>query len=242
MSKKYIELYRNSPSNGEGLILSLSIIPNIPWYGLSNDEARNLERNYYLRSGNKRVSSVFETISEEYRPQLISQMFAEKWTRLWEDYKTRYETLSPYNITETGNDSKIVDTDTITKHGKVVDETATDTGTVETESNSNGSDNQNIFGFNSTTAVGANSSTDTDKSDSKETRDLSATRKQTNSGEDVIDGSEIETGEHTITKKGNLGTHTPQKLIMENFELWKTPYFEKVFSDIDAYIMLQVYD
>lgn len=239
---KYIELYPTSPIEGSGLISQISENAFIPWFTFTPEQKQHLERNYFLRSGNKRVSKSFEIIAAGYRSALLVQMFVDKWTRLWDDFKLQYQTLSPYNITETGNNSSNKDIADVTTYGKTVTNNGTDTGTITTVTSGNSSDNQNIFGFNSTTAVGANSSTNNDSSNSTETRDLKDSNTQVASGEDVTESNTLEESEHTVTRTGNIGNTSFQELIKQDFDLWAMPYFEKVFADIDDYIMLKVYN
>lgn len=74
-----------------------------------------------------------------------------------------------------------------------------------------------------------------------ETRDLDDSRTETNSGQDETSRSENRGEDWTINKTGNIGYTTPQKLIREEFDIWKTPFFAIVFEDIDAFCTISVY-
>ena len=74
-----------------------------------------------------------------------------------------------------------------------------------------------------------------------ETRDLDDSRTETNSGQDETSRSENRGEDWTINKTGNIGYTTPQKLIREEFDIWRTPFFAIVFEDIDAFCTISVY-
>lgn len=236
---RYLDLYPNSLSLGEGLFSALSET-DVPWATLDEDSKSALEIAYGLRSGNKVLMSLFAQVSENNRVKFLKEFYLEKWTKLWNDYKLEYEPLDGYIVNETGSNTKNINKEETTEFGKIVNETGTDTGTVGVNGSTTSNGTDSIYGFNSVEAVPADSNTDNDISNSTETRDLEATRSTTNSGEDNVNGTESETGSYTIKKTGNIGYTTPQEMLRQDFELWKEPYFNQVFADIDSYIMLSI--
>ena len=238
---KYSELYPDSVL-GSGIVSELSNIATIPWYNLSEAEKQSLEVAYFNRSGSKPVSSQFTLIHTTRRAPFLATYFGEKWKRLWDDFKEEYSAINPYNITEQGNDSREREHDSINTFGRIVDEAGTDTGTVDNTGNDTTSSESGIFGFNSLESVPSDTGASEGTSQSKETRDLSATRKTTNSGQDTLDRNESESGEYLTTKTGNIGYRSPSELIREDILTWATPYFQIVFADIDSVITLKIYN
>ena len=236
---RYLDLYPNSLSLGEGLFSELSET-DVPWAILDSESKAALEIAYGLRSGNKMVMSLFTQVSENNRVKFLKEFYLEKWTKLWNDYKLEYAPLDGYVVNETGSNTKNINKEETTEFGKIVNETGTDTGTVGVNGSTTSNGTDNFYGFNSAEAVPANSNEDTDVSNSTETRDLEATRSTTNSGEDNVNGTESETGSYTIKKTGNIGYTTPQEMLRQDLELWKEPYFNQVFADIDMHIMLSI--
>lgn len=238
---KYIELYPDSPL-GSGLIFELSAIQTIPWFSLSESEKQSLEVAYFNRYGSKPISSQFSIIHTTRRAPFLAAFYGEKWKRLWQDFKEEYSAINPYTITEQGSDSRERVHDATTDFGRVVDEIGTDTGTVDNTGNDTTSTESGIFGFNSIESVPSDTGASEGTSQATETRDLSATRKTTNSGQDTVNREESENGEYATTKTGNIGYRSPSELIREDILTWATPYFEIVFADIDSAIALKIYN
>ena len=238
---KYIELYPDSPI-GTGLIQEISNIASVPWHSLHSAEKQSLEIAYFNRSGSKPISAQFEIIHPTRRAAFLVAFYGEKWKRLWQDFKEEYSAINPYTITEQGSDSRERVHDTTTDFGRVVDEIGTDTGTVDNTGNDTTSSESGIFGFNSIESVPSDTGTSEGTSQATETRDLSATRKTTNSGQDTVNREESESGEYATTKTGNIGYRSPSELIREDILTWATPSFEIVFADIDSAIALKIYN
>lgn len=235
----YLETYQNSLSEGLGLVSALS--PLSPWQNIGVDQFKALERAYSLRSGFKTVLPAFLTISEEGRVSLLSAMFNQKWTRMWEDYSLEYGTLDAYLVEETGNKEITRDNSRTIKYGKTVRDIGSDTGTVTNEGSDTNTMLDNVYGFNSNSAVPSTSGNDNTSSESTETRNISTTRDTTNAGQDERNDDDRELEDYQVTKRGNIGYSTPQKLLREDIELWARPFFDIVFSDIDSVITIMVY-
>lgn len=239
---KYSEAFPQSVTIGKGLIFGLSLLENIPWYSLSNSDKQSLERAYYIRSGDKTVYSKFLEFTEVEQAQLISNVYNEKWTKYWNLFKLEYDPLSAYLVEETGNRNKNFDTSRTTTYGKIENVNSSDTGTVTDNGSNSNSSTDSVFGFNSIDSVPSDTSSGNEQNTNTETRNLTNTTNTSNSGSDDISGKDIEAEKYTVSKQGNIGYSTPQKLLSGEFELWKTPFFQMVFSDIDKFIMLKIYN
>lgn len=234
---KYKELYPQSLSDGVGLISTLSSL-EVPWAAMNIPA---IERMYGVRSGFKTIVDSFIEVPAELRASVLFAMFNEKWTKLWNIYKLEYNPLSAYKVVETGENSVEKQSSDVHEYGKTQNEVSNDTGTVTDASTSESSTNAGLYGFNSNTSVPSDTSVASASENSTETRDLNITRTRTDGGSDTIDREDREVGEHNISKEGNIGYSTPQKLLREEFELWAIPFFQKVFDDIDSFITIMVY-
>lgn len=237
----YISVYPNSFSLGEGLFKELSMIADIPWYALSNDDKDSLERAYCLRSGVKKISSQFLEISKEERAYSIFSVYKSKWKKYWALFELEYDPLSAYIVEESGNKAETDGLTRTTTYGRVDTTSSTDTGTVNTANTVQSDSDSYVYGFNSVGSVPTDSSDSNETTSDIETRNLSANRTTTASGSDSIKDMNLLDSEYSVSKKGNIGYATPQKLLTGEFELWSTPFFNMVFSDIDKMIMLKVY-
>lgn len=234
---KYKELYPQSLSDGVGLISTLSAL-EVPWAAMN---IPSIERMYGVRSGFKTIVDSFVEIPAELRASVLYYMFNEKWTKLWNIYNLEYNPLSAYKVVETGENSVEKQSSDLHQYGKTQNEVSDDTGTVTDATASDSSNNVGLYGFNSQSSVPSDTTVASASENSTETRDLNATRTRTDGGSDTIDREDSEVSEHNITKEGNIGYSTPQKLLREEFELWAIPFFQKVFDDIDSFITIMVY-
>lgn len=237
---RYRELYPNTVT-GEGLIYELSNLESIPWYNISDDEKRNLELSYYVRSGFKVVIDTYAELPANTRAKIIQAFFQESWKKIWDDYKLEYKANEGYTMVENRNENKERTLDDDITYGRVISENSTDTGTVGTTQNTQTNGQENVFGFNSQSNVPSNSDTETLSDNINETRNLAGSRTSNNSGADERDIHETNADEYSSTKKGNIGYQSPQRLIKDDIELWSTPFFQRVFADIDSFFTILIY-
>lgn len=230
-----------SLTSGSGIVSSLANDNKVPWAILPTEDIRKIEQLYNIRSGFKTITTTLETLTIEEIASLIVVMYKDKWERLWETFKTEYNILEPYKITETGDREKTRGEINTLQHGKSVTSNGSDTGNLTTQGNDTTNGTDSLYGFNSVDAVPSDISTENLTTNSTETRNLQTSNTTTNSGTDssMTDSEDVE--EYTITKQGNNGFKTAQELIRENFDLWKNTFFEYVFDDIDRMITLSVY-
>lgn len=220
----YLETYPLSISTGQGLIFELSSITEIPWNVLTDEQKHDIERLYGVRSGFKTLVNSFLSVEISARARLLSALYAQKWTRLWEDYVLEYNPLDVYTLTETGSRDIEKSVSDVTKygktqnetgtdggsvtrsgedtiqHGRVVTETGTDTGTVKTDGADNNNSTNSLYGFNSSLPVPSGTDTEQNTSNATETRDLTTSRNVTNSGTDTRNTSDTENRNLTNSK------------------------------------------
>lgn len=238
---KYSELYPESTSNGEGLIATLSRIEAIPWSEYDEDLKLNLERLYGVRSGFKEVIDAFILVPEVSRAALLSALYADKWRRLWDNFKLSYNPLDAYKVSEKINSIKKRETTLKIAYGRETDSTSNDVGKVINTGTTSDDVNSKTFGFNSEAAVPVDVDSSAGSYQDTENRDIDLTTHTANSGEDNHTDNSTDTDESTVDKSGNIGYTSPQELIRQEFEIWGTPFFNLVFADIDQFITIQVY-
>ena len=278
---RYEEKYPNSAASGEGLIRNLSLLPDAPWADINPLQFNVLEIAYFLRSGFKELSAQFQKLPDEATARVIAITYFDKWRRYWELFKKEYDPLNAYIVNETlkretghnkteKTDYGKVETKDITlsresteetKYGKTETVNGTDTGTVDNTNTTTADSGASVYGFNSTSAVPSEKVLDNTNETAKETRNLSSSNTQVDSGTDTVTSIHEDTGKDTITnsgednktfagtetedvterREGNIGYTTPQELMRQEFELWARPYFDIVFADIDNLITVMVY-
>lgn len=133
------------------------------------------------------------------------------------------------------NDVNKVPTAVTTQEG-----TEQHSGTDTTTTQSHGTKDISTTG-KTTTGVTQNSSTETDTTT---TGTFNATTKDIRSdttSENTTDDTNIKE-DITRNRSGNIGQHTYQELLQQEFELWKWNFFKQVFADVDELLILKVYD
>lgn len=239
MIATYQSLYPESLSNGIGLISEITSRDGIPWAGAVNVE--DLERLYSIRSGFKTVTAAFINTPSEHRPDILLTLFKHRWKRLWDDYNLTYNPLDAYRVIETGTRNTETSDRRDFTHGHTVSEQGTSAGTIGTESESALDTTDGVYGFNSSSSVPAATGTESTTSADTETRDLTSSRNVTNAGTDNTVSAGTDNEEYQYEKAGNIGYTTPQELLRQDIELWREPYFDQVFNDIDSFITIMVY-
>lgn len=234
----YKQLYPQTLTDGIGLITELSRL-DVPWKGPF--DPTQLERAYALRSSSKTVLDTFAELPNNIRPNIIENYFKEKWKKNWNIFKLEYNPLSAYKVVESGKNTLTRDLQDAFNYGRKQEETTEDNGTVVDASERTNNNYNGIYGFNSALAVNANQQILSAEDTNTQTRDLDGSRVRQDSGTDTTAKTGTEKTDHDVTKEGNIGYSTPQKLLREEFELWRKPFFEIVFKDIDDFITIQVY-
>ena len=235
---KYSELYTET-FTGVGLLSQITSLAGCPWNN-SVDQTQ-VEMAYANRSASKNINPNFVRFTDEYRPLILLAYFREKWQKLWDTYLLDYNPLSPYKVDEVGEHNKQNTGSDATEYGKEIAENATDEGTIQNTGTNTDNGARNVYGYNSDVAVPSETTNDNGTSESTETRDLTGNRNITQSGTDTTTKSDTEVYDYSVNKTGNLGFITPQDMIRREFEIWNSPFFERVFSDVDSFIALKIY-
>ena len=92
---------------------------------------------------------------------MLTTLFAEKWTRLWNDFKLEYNQLDAYRVDETVTRDRDDSDESTNTFGKVIDSTHTDSGSVDTNTVTADTSDGSVYGFNSITNVPSDKNTTT---------------------------------------------------------------------------------
>lgn len=93
----------------------------------------------------------------------------------------------------------------------------------------------------STTDVTQNSTTTITGAESGTSDGTTSQTRKDDTTEDSTDNLDIKE-EISRNRSGNVGQNSYQELLRQEFELWKWNFFKQVFSDVDAFLILNVYD
>lgn len=231
----------NGWADGTGIFAILALNGTLPW-AESGIDSTTLDLAYFgNHSGGKFCAPLArrfvdeETgeISAAHRAALAKIILAKhivNWNHLWATYDVDYNPVESYDVT-ISRDLVKADNREDDMSGTIA-KTGTDTvayGKVDSGINS-------TYGFNSTEAVPTNESSVTASGSDVNTKNLLDT--QDESGASVNSGEESE----TISKHGNNGVYTKQRLISEDRSLWIWDFFESVFKDLDTELALKYFD
>lgn len=258
MKKRLIDFYSNPIKNG----IFYSLYNNNNFKELFNklklndeQEVHSLDCDYiYNRSGLKTVSLLMRRIVDGYVVtdngdgvftfvngklqkvtwdwilsqsnqdiinSIIKVRYLKKWSELADTLSYDYDALNPFRM---DTDSKY--SDTLDSEGR--NETSS-SGVSDGITNSSGTDN--IFGFNSSSEVPSDSSEGLIKNNNINSSETSGT------SEYVRNNS----GERTITRKGNIGNKSSQQLIEEQRKLLMYQIFDIIYSDLDSVLTCSKY-
>ena len=237
----YLESYPLSITEGTGLISILSNMQASPWHDMGVEEIKSVERLYGIRSGFKTINPVFQSAPEEAKANVLLALYGEKWKRLLDDFSLEYSQLDAYRVNEKIVRHRDDDDSQTTTYNRTVTEDSTEGGSLDTKTIGSAGIVRNLYGFNSSVAVPSDVQSDTDNEDVTETRNLSSSSTTTNGGSDTFTRDRSDSETTTTDRSGNIGYTTPQELLRQDIELWRVPFFDLVFDDIDSFITLQVY-
>lgn len=161
---------------------------------------------------------------------ILSDLYYNKWNKVFETYKLDYDVLSPYNISITDNTE-----DTMTSNDKF--NTSRDNKQEGTENSTNNDNTQSsVYAYNSATASpNENSTTDT-------SLNSTTTQNNTTTGNDNRDYTRDNSIKKTITRKGNIGNTLPQEMIEKQRKLLDNLLYDIIFKDIAAVISRERYN
>lgn len=201
---------------------------------------------------------LWETLSLEYNPienYRMTETEEKNDTTTRTPDITESETRTP-NVTETRSKTTtpgISETETQTRTPDLSKSMTSDNYQTDTDSKT--------YGFNSADPVNSGKETETESGTKTETESGTdtVTREVTRTGTD----DEIETtgttgtetternqsgtettsgnGSRTLTRSGNIGVTTSQQMIQSERDLWMWNFYEKIFEDVDNYLVCPIY-
>lgn len=235
---KYVELYPDTFS-GTGLLSAISELESCPWH-ISVDKT-TVEIQYAVISAQKQMVSNFVKVSPNLRPAVVLAFFIDKWKRLYDTYKLEYQVLSPYSVKEVGEHSQNNTREETQNYGGTSSESGSGNITSGSTENYERAVKSSIYGFNSTASSPSDDSTTTDEKHDTLNQDTTNSRSVKIDTTNSISKKDGETRNYTVNKTGNLGFITAQDIIEKEFNVWATPFFEKVFADVNSMIALKIY-
>ena len=206
------------------------------------------------------VNSNNFTFSEESKQLLSDTVLAYykvNWDKLKQIIKTEYDPIHNFsdkvteNLTDT-TDKIITTNDTLSDKGtgsKTRTDNLTLTETRNLKATQNDDSTLQMQGFNSTsfqnkdkdvltrntTDTGTISNQNSGTQENNETRDFTTTKTGNESTNDQY------TRERNLTRIGNIGNITTQKMLNEEIELWKWSFIQQVLDDVKQLLTLSVY-
>lgn len=187
--------------------------------------------NFVLSDGKFVVTyKIIEDFISKTLINILSDLYYNKWNKVFETYKLDYDVLSPYNMSITDNTE-----DTMTSNDKF--NTSRDNRQEGTENSTNNDNTQSsVYAYNSATASpNENSTTDT-------SLNSTTTQNNTTTGNDNRDYTRDNSIKKTITRKGNIGNTLPQEMIERQRKLLDTLLYDIIFKDIAAVISRERYN
>lgn len=187
--------------------------------------------NFVLSDGKFVVTyKIIEDFISKTLINILSDLYYNKWNKVFETYKLDYDVLSPYNMSITDNTE-----DTMTSNDKF--NTSRDNRQEGTENSTNNDNTQSsVYAYNSATASpNENSTTDT-------SLNSTTTQNNTTTGNDNRDYTRDNSIKKTITRKGNIGNTLPQEMIERQRKLLDTLLYDIIFKDIATVISRERYN
>lgn len=174
-----------------------------------------------------------------YIVQPITRMYSKRWTDLWNTIFYEFDPIENYNMIE-----QLIDSEKTFTHGKT--ETLTNalshhkTGNDTNSPATSETITDQTYGFNSSNPVNKDKRSISRSGSDQMTYNTTETDSGTSTN--AASGSDRETHEYTLTRKGNIGVTTSQQMIEQQRQLLMFDYFNNiVFPDIDKIITMSVY-
>lgn len=197
---------------------------------------------YFFNNGERTISTWVEYMVSRYgnmeakyftrnvADAMYSRYYA-KWRAQYDALATKYDILSPYDMTIAETESNQLDTDTTI--GQTTTGTYSDSDKLTSHNTGN---TDSIYAFNST-----ENPVPTDKSVG--TEDSSRSGSGSNSGTKNIttDYGSKRNITRNLTRKGNIGNTTKQELIERELRLRDTLVYKIMFKDLNELLTRSVY-
>lgn len=215
---------------------------NIPWD--SSDDALLDFYFFSQNSGLKLISPMLQakigennTISENdfvFICQIIYSIFGKNWVKLYATLNFDYNPIDNYSMTEDSTDNE---TDNETRTPNITTTTTPNTTTTTTPTNYKTTTKEKTYGFDSSSAVPS------DETEVETTGTTSTSQTGTTSTTET--GTEqtgkINAKSHHLSRTGNIGVTTSQRMIEQERKLWDWFFFSRVFKDLDSLMTLGLY-
>lgn len=206
-------------------------------------------------------------ITEEHIKHMcytVAMKYGNKWNRLYQALTADYNPIHNYDMTESGSDSgessetpdlttTDTQTDSSTTTPNLTDTVSSKTG-YETSVRTTSNDTNRVAGFNSSELQPSDAGTgNTTRQGSADSNYEQTTGTDSQTGTLKEEGSRSnthtekgmthrgETSSHSLTRSGNIGVTTTQKMISEELELRSNVLYDIIMEDMDKEICLAVY-
>lgn len=153
--------------------------------------------------------------------RLIDAKYYNKWKKLWDTYKLKYDAIKPYQMEivdsleeESSNDKSSHNTSESSSSNTASDKIINDETT------------NSVYGFNSNNAVPSDKSKNISESENSSS-DSSNSSNSSTSEQDVKSSSE-----RNVSRLGNIGNITQQELIEKEREVWRYQIIDEIIYDI----------
>lgn len=203
---------------------------------LNDGKDKDLDIEYYLNhSGDKKISPMFQKLKDNdvnYMTRLakiIVNKFGDNWKKVYDAYfNSEYNPIENYSMEE-------VETPDLTTT-ETPDLTTTTTDKQDTNITTSQSSNDYVSGYNSDEPVPTDEGTTT-QSVSADADDNVRTIESAESGSKTT----TQTGERTLTRKGNIGVTTSQQMLNSELELRTFDFYTRIMNDVDSVLCCRLY-
>ena len=189
----------------------------LTWF--SSDDATSLDLDYFFQhSGQKYISNLVRNLKTKYSDSYIAKLVSIINLKYKEKWNRIYLALidADYNPIENYDSTETYTPNEFTRT-KTISQNTDVTRDIDSK----------VFGFNSSEEVSLNSGTEhsTGLADNNITSDV-----------------EVESGEHTTTRHGNIGVTTNQQMITQEIEMRdKFNLYDIMMKDVDKILALPIY-
>lgn len=186
--------------------------------------------------------------------EYIFKWFEREWNEYLNVYKSSYNVLDNYKLTETVVDDRDItkNSSSQTHNGGTVetDNEVLNTGTVGTVSSNDGTTNQNIYGFNSSTHkpsindVATNSYDETVTNNlTQNTTDIRSIDTDTTSSSNQTDKVKTNVTKTISGKMGDMAGRTYADMLTSDVNFWDSfNIFNKMFDDVQKFLFIKYYN
>lgn len=166
--------------------------------------------------------------------KVVYAIFGRNWNKLYATLDLNYNPIENYSMVE---HEVNLDNENSTRTPNLTTTEYPDLETTVTPENYTTTTNNKIYGFDSSTASPSDDSIVTESGSRSTTQTGSNTTKETGTDQNAS----IRNGDRTLTRSGNIGVTTSQRMIESERKLWDWFFFSQVFKDLDSMLTLSIY-